>query len=196
VIVRWVAETRAAAANPEHEWDRRALEWDLTPESVVVEVGGFKGRWALQIAERYAPRLYVFEPQAWAADVCATVLGERAAVRAYALGVESGAATLGGFGTDGATLLAPDGVAVEVREIGRAFEDEEIGAIDLMLMNVEGYEYTLIPHMLRRGIRPKALMVQFHTAYGDEGPVYAALRRARYRQAWAYGVILQAWVRK
>jgi hypothetical protein len=79
-------DVRARAANPEHEWDRRALDWPLTMHSVVVEVGGYCGRWALQIAERYGPRLFVFEPQAWAADVCRAVLGKRANVYTVALG--------------------------------------------------------------------------------------------------------------
>jgi hypothetical protein len=58
-LADWVAEAKASAAVVEHPWDVQALDWPLTAESVVVEVGGYKGRWALQIAERYAPRLMV-----------------------------------------------------------------------------------------------------------------------------------------
>ena len=82
-----VADVRAHAAALHNEWDRKAIDWPLNHESVVVEVGGYTGRWALQIADRYAPRLFVFEPQFWAFEVCREVLGDRAVVLPYGLGI-------------------------------------------------------------------------------------------------------------
>ncbi|HET8645159.1 MAG TPA: hypothetical protein VFO85_06705 [Vicinamibacteria bacterium] len=191
-VAAWAAEARASAAVVEHPWDRAALDWPLTPASVVVEVGGYKGRWALQIAERYRPRLYVFEPQPWAAATCREVLGARATIEDYALGTADGMRPLAHAGTDGATLVRGDGPLVAVREIGAAFADLGIETIDLMLMNIEGGEYTLIPHMLRRGIRPRALMVQRH-AHADPGDGALDAALAGYRVRWTYGPVLTAW---
>ena len=193
-------ETIAAAAQLDHPWDARALDWPLTRESVVVEVGGYKGRWALQIAERYAPRLYVFEPQPWAARVCREVLGNKAQVLALALGTTSGVGVMSEWETDGCSLIKGDaGYEVAVAEIGGAFHSLGLSRIDLMLMNIEGYEYTLIPHMLDRGILPQRLMVQFHT-FADPsgvatGRIYDRLAAAGYTIAWSYGVVLTAWER-
>lgn len=194
--------TRARAAELDHEWDRRAVEWDdIGPSSVVVEVGGYTGRWALQIAERYAPRLYVFEPQPWAAAACRAVLGERATVLDYALGTQGGACYMGEWETDGCSFIKPhdgmhEGDMVEVRA---AFAALALPHIDLMLINIEGYEYTLIPHMLDKGIYPRRLMVQFHT-FADPGGVatariYERLARSGYTVLWTYGVVLTAWER-
>lgn len=199
-----VADTIARAANPEHEWDRRALDWPLTQESVVVEVGGYKGRWALQIAERYQPRLYVFEPQAWAAAVCREVLGDRATVLEYALGVEGNgddgiAVPMGEWETDGCSLIKPGRDWVTMHEIGTAMRFWGLSHIDLMLINIEGYEYQLIPHMLDQGILPTRLMVQFHTFADPSGmrqaTIYEKLAALGYRIAWTYGVVLTAWER-
>jgi FkbM family methyltransferase len=182
-------DVRARAANPEHEWDRRALDWPLTMSSVVVEVGGYCGRWALQIAERYGSRLFVFEPQAWAADVCRAVLGKRANVYNVALGDQDATLPMGDYETDGCSF-GKDGTQGmgQMREIGAMFEQCQItNRIDLMLMNIEGYEYTLIPYMLSVGIRPKRLMVQCHGDMID--------RIDGYRMLWTYGMVLTAWER-
>lgn len=194
------AETRAAALQLDHEWDRRALDWPLTPESVVVEVGGYKGRWALQIAERYSPRLYVFEPQPWGAEVCRVVLGERATVLEYGLGVKSCTNLMGAWETDGCSFVKPGGGDEGLMvEIGLSFQKLGITHIDLMPMNIEGYEYTLLPYMLDQGILPCRLMVQFHTFADPDGMrlagIYRQLEALNYHITWTYGVMLTAWDR-
>lgn len=191
-------ETIAAAALLEHPWDERAVDWPLNENSVVVEVGGYKGRWALQIAGRYHPRLYVFEPQPWAAQVCREVLGKRAQVLALALGTASGVGVMSEWETDGCSLIKGDaGYEVAVAEIGGAFHSLGLIHIDLMLMNIEGYEYTLIPHMIKQNIIPQRLMVQFHRFADTDGQstatIFAALAMLGYQIAWSYGDVLTAW---
>ena len=193
-----VADVRQRASTIDHEWDRRAIDWPLTEDSTVVEVGGYCGRWALQIAERYHPRLFVFEPQPWAAMVCKAALGNQAQVLTLALGVESGLMTMGEWETDGCSLVKQGAQDVAVAEIGGAFHSLEISDIDLMLMNIEGYEYTLLPHMLDKGILPKRLMVQFHD-HADLGGSKQSVITQRlfdvgYRVVWSYWA-LTAWER-
>lgn len=196
-----VAEAKASAANPEHVWDRRAIDWPLNSDSTVVEVGGYKGRWALQIAERYHPRLFVFEPQLWAYAVCKAALGDSATVLPYGLGDSTGRLQMGEWETDGCSFVkTPQGDGSgDMREISDAFDALEIDHIDLMLMNIEGYEYTLLPHMLRYDVWPKRLMVQFHTFSDQYGmalaQIHARLEQLGYHIVWTYGVMLTAWER-
>jgi FkbM family methyltransferase len=194
-----VAEAKASAAHVEHAWDKRAIDWpDLTSDSVVVEVGGYKGRWALQVAERYHPRLYVFEPQPWAYATCKEVLRDAATVLPYGLGAKSGIFTMGGWETDGCSFLKTGEHVGRLHEIGTAFAENGVDRVDLLLMNIEGYEYTLLPHMLEQGILPQRLMVQFHIFddYGvGMGRLFDRLADAGYRVLWTYGVVLTAWER-
>lgn len=195
-----MAAARAAAATVEHAWDRRALDWPLTAESTVVEVGGYIGRWALQIAERYHPRLFVFEPQPWAFATCQALLGDAATVLNYGLGDRDGTLPMGGWETDGCSFVKPgDGVGA-LREIGAAFTELEMTTVDCMLVNIEGYEYTLLPHMLNRNILPRVLMAQLHTFADPRGKAAARIRRALaahgYTVAWTYGLMLTAWERR
>lgn len=203
-ITAHVAQACRRAQDLDHEWDRRAIDWPLESSSVVVEVGGYIGRWALQIAERYQPRLYVFEPQGWAAAVCREVLGERARVLEYALGTEGNddepkVVPMGEWETDGCSIVKEGHDWVTMHEIGQAFDALNITHIDLMLMNIEGYEYTLLPHMLEQGIAPCRLMVQFHTFADPDGMrlarIYEQLAARNYHIVWTYGVVLTAWER-
>lgn len=200
-LAEMVEDVRSRAANPEHVWDERALDWPLKMSSVVVEVGGYTGRWALQIAQKYHPRLFVFEPQPWAAEVCRSALGDMAHVYNVALGDQDTTLPMGRWETDGCSLInVVDGQDMgQMREVAGMFEQCQITDIDLMLMNIEGYEYTLLPHMLDKGILPKRLMMQWHL-FGDPWGMTMAghwtrLEALGYRIAWTYGVILTAWER-
>lgn len=192
-MLTWTAGVRARAAELAHEWDRRAIDWPLTAESIVVEVGGYVGRWALQIAERYGPRLYVYEPQGWAYRVCCEVLGDRAQVYNYGLGAADGHLPMRNYETDGCSFVDGDGPLCEVRDAATVLPKH----IDLMMVNIEGYEYTLLPYLLDKGIFPDRLMVQWHPFTAEMQEIGASivrrLARRRYRLLWDYGTTLMAW---
>lgn len=199
-IQQLVQEAIAAADNPEHVWDRKAIEWPhLTPESVVFEVGSYKGRWALQIARRYNPRLYCFEPQSWAREVTAAVLADyNAQVFGFGLGDHDGSLNMGEFGTDGCSFLAStrETGTGQLRDIAEVLPEIGVSHIDLMLVNVEGYEHVLLPYMLSQGIAPDILMVQCHETgnYGCSDLWH--LLGMEYDPLWSFGSVLSAWKRK
>ena len=188
-----------------NDWDVRSFDWSLTEDSVVVEIGGYKGRWAKEIARLYNPRLYVFEPQQWAYTICKNeLLDANAMVFNYALitGVNS-FATLGDSGTDGASLLKVNHANksfVEVKNVLEVFDALELNEIDLLLMNIEGYEFKLLPYMIQTGLldRVKCFMVQFHL-FALASTEYDGLLKKidlSHRLLWDYGVVLMAWERR
>jgi FkbM family methyltransferase len=189
-----------------NDWDQRSFEWELTAESVVFEVGGYEGRWAAEIQRRYHPVLHVFEPQPWAAEKCRLALADplhRTFVHEYALGVLDGRFPMGEFETDGASFLPQprrQGAGEMVR-IDTFLDVRRIGSVDLMLINIEGYEYDLLPFMIRKGILPRIrnLMVQFHAFADLAGTATVDLRKAigaTHDILWDYGTTLVAWRRK
>ena len=199
-LEQWASETRAAAANPEHEWDRKAIDWPgLNSDSVVWEIGSFKGRWALQMAERYNPKLYCFEPQEWACDVTRYVLRDfdNVIVRNCGLGVRDELLPMGEFGTDGCSFLRNTRNKGEgyIRNIVDVVRESGVKQIDICLINIEGYEYELIPYILEQKILPRYLMVQFH---GDamQDLLLRKLIQTEYNLYWDYGKWLACWVVK
>lgn len=196
-----VCEVYRTAAIFNYEWDKKAIDWPrLNSNSVVVEIGGFTGRWSLQIAQKYNPNLYIFEPQKWCCLVLQEALREyKARIYPYGLATNDGNLPVYEYGTDGCTLHPRAGKtrnnkSVQLKEIKTTFWEEQIRHIDLMLMNIEGYEFDLIPHMLENGIFPEVLMVQFHNT--EKMPETRKIMEEFYSLIWDYGEALSAWRRK
>lgn len=188
----------------DHEWDKESIDFPIGPDSVVFEVGGYEGRWAAEIARRYDPILHVFEPQDWAYKKCADALfpHPKARVMNFALGAMNGTFPMENWGTDGCSftkvhLGKPTGKG-EMREIGAYLSENDIPAIDLMLLNVEGYELFLIPHMLKHGImdRIRYFMCQFHVDNEVDEGVYWRIRDQLGQKMlvrFNYGKVLTCW---
>lgn len=181
-------------------WDRDSFDFPLTPGSVALELGGYQGRWCSEIARRYAPRLYVYEPQIWCHEKLHQALaGSGAEVFPYGLGTEAGQYPMGEWGTDGCTFLGAgrkQGTG-ELREWYAEMAERGLDKIDLLLMNIEGYEFTLLPYIESWLPFVRFLMVQFHLGTGgDHTNEYAMIRERLDRERrvrFDYGPRLVCW---
>src|SRR5258707_4989859 len=99
-------QSQGACAMLEHEWDLKSVDFPLTQDSVVFEIGGYDGRWAMEIATRFHPNLYVFEPQPWAFKKCEEALVGYDHTHLYNVGltVKRGEFPMGNWETDGCSL--------------------------------------------------------------------------------------------
>jgi len=183
-----------------NEWDIKSIEWDLTPYSVVVELGGYEGRWSKLIAEKYHPKIFAFEPQVWAADKYRQLLGDGAQCFTYGLGTHAAVLPMGEYETDGCSFVKTTRTTGtgELREYHSALAALGISAIDLMLMNIEGYEFKLLPHIMPLP-NVKWFMIQFHCDTMQEFDAYHEWRfviKKTHSLLWDYGKTLSAWERK
>lgn len=188
----------------EHEWDLKSVEFPLNEDSVVFEIGGYEGRWSVEISKLYHPKLYVFEPQHWAWKKCTEALKpfESAHVYNFGLGTKSGEFQMGNWETDGCSFSnIPDNRPVgygNLQEVTSFLKKEDIRRIDLCLMNIEGYEFELIPYMIRTGVidRIHFFMCQFHTFKSEDDQAYYDLRRrisVKKKIRFDYGKVLTCW---
>lgn len=180
-----------------------ALDWPLDSDSIVIEVGAYKGRWSQQIHERYDCLVLAFEPQHWAY----TLLEEYADIHSrywaynYALGVSNSTLQMGEFETDACSFL-PSG---RIQGQGKMRRVEEVLAVDdapcdLMMVNIEGYEYTLLPYMIEKGLlvpnKIARIVVQWHLfadPYHDNLKRITAHLDSHYQKLWSFFPTLEAW---
>lgn len=143
-----------------------ALDWDIDRSSLVWEIGGFAGRWAAQMAEKYNPFIEIFEPQPWAVErLQERFTGNRKIeIRPFGLWVMNASLPVYSYETDGAGLLS-EGVKNHVCP----FEDIYVNIdpkddIDVCLMNIEGSEFILIPYLLGNDLMQhfRYFWCQFH----------------------------------
>ncbi len=201
----------------ERKLDRVSFDWPLASDSLVIEVGGFKGRWASEIVRRYRCRIHVFEPQVWAAEKASEAMRATGEsdwnVHPYGLSTraDAGAIEMGAWETDGCSIMR-DAAYMETYEGSRTRTGTGqfraalpvLGAfaeIDLMMMNIEGYEYRLLPELIEGGVldRIRFLAIQFHSAYEAEGEyegLCEVIERTHRDRGDGLGRPLRTWVRR
>lgn len=154
----------------------------------IVIAGAYQGK-VMQWFLHHYPTSHVtgYEPAEWARDKAYDKLRaydpRRYCIYPCGLGTHAESnIPMYEWGTDSCTLLKPE--ATSRPEIGHGDIVETIqelrahSPIDLLILNMEGYEYYLIPHiyeLLPPSSTIGSLAVQFHTAYQPSIAHYASI---------------------
>lgn len=163
--------------------------FDLPPESVVVEVGTYTGGTLEALDSLYHPSYMVgYEPQPWAAHQAADRLAGRSNCTIIEQGLlaehmvdgYSRAYEIGEWHTDGASIVNT-GPGARNHGVGQ-FVDANYALglikkrpIDLLCMNIEGFEFKLIPYLRECGWLEGSitrLAVQWHLGLGAHPASY------------------------
>lgn len=148
------------------------LDYPLSPDSLVLDVGGYRGEWTHRIVERYDPFVLVFEPVPTYAEGLRTRFhyNPKVEVLDFALAEKDEVAALTLLG-DGSSLFRKGGTRITVccRDVVAFFAERGIGRIDLMKVNIEGGEYPLLDRMLDVDLCRCChdLQIQFHDIFPD-----------------------------
>lgn len=154
-------------------------DFDLKPGQVALIAGAYKGAVMKLLGELYGCAVLGYEPQLWAAERAEALLQPtslRWFLRPYAIGDRNGVFPMGEFHTDACSFVRLGEEWREhgegtMREAGDALDDEGLTSIALAVLNMEGYEYTLLPHLKKIGWldRIDRMALQFHTGLGNDG---------------------------
>jgi FkbM family methyltransferase len=198
-------------------WDRDSFDWPLAGPVTVIEVGGYEGRWVSEMMLRYPGRYFAFEPQAWArermAAKAAGIAGATLQIEPYGIGVTDGVFPMGGWGTDSCSFLKDDAFFArhdegrnergtgELVRADTALDRLGLDAVDVMMVNIEGYEFELLPYLIEREIMPRIrfLAVQFHGFADPRGECQNAIRqllRLTHVLRFDWGDTLVGWERR
>jgi FkbM family methyltransferase len=172
--------------------DLDRFNFDLTPDSLVIDGGCYMGQWANAISGRYDCHIISYEPCVRWFFVAGQVLKDRpkvilvnaglgASMRRVEFGVQNdstGAFAAGVPRPDGTfereTVQILDGVR-EIRKLERP--------IDLLKLNIENMEYEFLEHVLAEGAAPllRTIIVQPHTNAPDYQERWAAISTGLHR---------------
>jgi len=187
-VRRWLKRLREAAGDARRsERDRRALAWiaagkdrtlrqeyDLGPDSLVFDLGGYEGQWSSDIVARYLCRVHVFEPVAGMAEGIARRFDRNQLVEVHDFGLGPQTTTSRmRLDADSSSMVRTDtprgDAPAEVENVRivnfEAFLQEHgISDIDLMKINIEGGEYDLLEHLIEKEVVGliRDIQVQFH----------------------------------
>lgn len=148
------------------------LNYRLSPDSVVMDLGGYRGDWAHEIHSRYRCRVLVFEPVLSFADGIAQRFAGNSAVEVHPYGLGKSSRTeLIGLSADASSLFQQDGQleSIQLQDVAEWFQQHRIDRVALMKINIEGGEYELVERLLDTGLvsRVDNIQVQFHDVAAD-----------------------------
>jgi FkbM family methyltransferase len=159
------------------------LDYPLTAESTVLDIGGFEGQWASEIFERYGCRVAIFEPWPAFARQVEDRFRDNAAVTVHPFGLGATSRTQRVYGLGDSTSVFQPNPKVESQPLPIQALDEtwrELGLrfVDLMKINIEGGEYELLDALISSGLirNVRDIQVQFHKNVPNARKCRRALR--------------------
>jgi len=202
VTDKWIAEGNDHSLLMDHELDEN---------SVVFELGGYRGDWCRGISNIYNCNIYVFEPTKRNYDVLNHMFIDNDKVNVFDYGLSKSnqeckiytrndtSSVYDKIGYDSATSEVED---IQLRDVSEVIDDHELENIDLLDMNIEGSEYDVMERLIESGHITKIdkLQIQFHSEIGPE----AFFRRLNiqkrladtHRMVYNYDFCWEAWQRK
>ncbi|MCX6642139.1 MAG: FkbM family methyltransferase, partial [Candidatus Bathyarchaeota archaeon] len=149
------------------------LSYDLDENSIVFDVGAYRGDWACQVFSIYGSNIYIFEPVKELADFVRKrfLKNKKIIVCQFGLSDQTELKKISLEGNASSVFKSTDG-NFEIIQLKRAIDfmnENEINAIDLMKINIEGGEYDLLEHLIETGFVSKIgnIQVQFHDFMQD-----------------------------
>ena len=177
----------------------------LNKESIVFELGGYKGDWIRDIYVKYGCECYVFEPVKEYCDIIQKELGKYSKIHIYNIGI--GISTYDteiNVSEDGSSIYS-DGKSenIHMKALGEFLKENYINKIDLIQINIEGGEYDLLEWMIETGyiLNVQNIQIQFHdkkeiNAEKRMKDIQLALKRTHICE-WAYRpYVWEKWVLK
>lgn len=142
------------------------LDYDLDQDSIVFDLGGYKGQWSSDIFSRYCCFIHCFEPVGVFADNIDRRFAQnrRIVVHRFALSNDNGKAMIS-HDRDSSSIFR--GKGKEESRLVKAtdfMKENNICRIDLMKLNIEGSEYDLLEHLIETGFVKNIInpQIQFH----------------------------------
>lgn len=149
-----------------------ARAFHLQRDDPALVVGAYKGDVMVLLHELYGARPIGYEPQVWAADIAQKRAGEYGIVHPYALGEKSGMFQMGEFGTDACSFFRTtrESAGAMMEEAVAEFDDKGLRHCALAVINIEGYEFALLPHLLmNNALQPiPKIAIQWHLNLAPE----------------------------
>jgi len=182
----------------------RRLDFPLTRQSVVLDVGGYIGDWSVEIAKRYDPRIHVFEPMPETFKILRHNTENNPRISVYPFGLADGNRMARFSGPEGGSTTfgaGENGVNACLRDIKEVVDELDLGEIDLVKINIEGGEYDLLHRMFETELIPRCryLMIQFHPWFPDAKRLRRELvgaLSATHEVLWSYPFVWESWAHR
>ena len=144
------------------------VNYPLLEDSIVFDLGGYKGEWANKIYQKYKCNVFIFEPIPFLVDEINSKFSGIEKIKTYRFGLSNETKKmdifLSGDGSSFNTNYGSDKIECDVVSISDFIKDNNIEKIDLIKINIEGDEYAVLNNLLDNKLINifTNIQVQFH----------------------------------
>ena len=178
------------------------LDYPLDSNSIVVDAGGFEGKWASSISEKYDPNIYVLEPikEFFEKIKVKLELNPKVTLLNYAISNRTCDATMSIDGW-GSTLFNSEANLLEnvkCLDVEEFLELYNITQIDLLKLNIEGSEYDVLEKLIELDFIPKIknMQIQYHSYFAssiERRNTISEKLSTTHERTWNYEWIMENW---
>jgi FkbM family methyltransferase len=143
------------------------LNYKLDDNSIVFDLGGYKGEWANNIHCKYGCNVIIFEPINKYYDLIKNKFSHNKKIQLFKAGLGArNEKVLMSVAAESTSQFKvnENSTEVDIYSISDFFNNKNISRVDLMKINIEGGEYELLENMVELGLVNKIqnIQVQFH----------------------------------
>lgn len=143
------------------------LDYDLDENSLVFDVGGYKGQGASDLFSMYLPTIYIFEPRTEYAESIEKRFKKNNKIKVFNFGLSSKKSDDYIYvNDDGSTLFLKNKQKekIKLESISAFIKNNNIKKIDLLKLNIEGGEYEVLDDLIDSKLLKiiTNLQIQFH----------------------------------
>ena len=205
IIKKFIPKSRfektVAKFKEENKKHNLMLNYDLNENSLVFDVGGYKGQGASDIFSMYLPTIYIFEPRAEYAQAMEKRFKKNNKIKIFNFGLSNKKSdNYIYFNDDGSTLFLKNSQKekVKLESISDFIKNNNIKKIDLLKLNMEGGEYEVLDDLINFGLLNiiTNLQIQFHNFFPDAKKkmmdIHKELRKT-HNLVYQYEFVMENW---
>ncbi|QQG42249.1 MAG: FkbM family methyltransferase [Candidatus Woesebacteria bacterium] len=140
-------------------------KYPLSSKSLVLDIGGYEGKFSDQIITLYNPKIVIYEPVKKFFLNLKRRYRTKNSVSVLNWGLSNkNTLTKVRLSGDGTSIYSKSGEMEKVRFLDAAIALKKYSAIDLISINIEGSEYDVVERIIDSGVikRIKNIQIQFH----------------------------------
>ena len=182
------------------------LDYDLNEQSIVFDLGGYKGWFAENIDKKFQSKIYVFEPSISLYREMCDKFKTKFNIKLLNYGlsdvngdlelVKNGDASY--LSEYGNTSNPKDTEIVKIKSFFETYNNLGIDDIDLLKINVEGAEYAIMNDIFENNLQSKIknFQIQFHHVSSECDDHLISIRNKlskTHTQKWNYEWVWESW---
>jgi FkbM family methyltransferase len=161
--------------------ERFRFNFDLNENSLVIDLGGYKGQWASDIFSKFLCKILIFEPVLSYSYKISDRFKANNKIEVFSIALGDVKKTeLIGISDDGSSSFVESNEyqKMEFEDVANFFSSHNIFNVDLLKINIEGGEYVLLSRLIETGLikNIRQIHVQFHDFVPDAEKKMAQLQ--------------------